>query len=120
MDQACLGAVVAVSLCAIAVYWVAKGGPRGNLIEIERAAPLQVDFQLDVNEADWPELTLLPGVGETLARRIVESRRKDGPFMDHEDLRRVEDIGPKTLAKLRPFLKPIADVDSLAAEGATR
>jgi len=51
---------------------------------------------------------LLPGIGEMLARRIVESRREHGLFVDHEDLLRVKGIGPKTLQAMRPFLLPIA------------
>ena len=46
----------------------------------------------------------LPGIGETLARRIVESRRSEGRFFEADDLQRVQGIGPKTLQRVRPYL----------------
>ena len=54
------------------------------------------------------ELANLPGVGSTLARRIVDCRRVGGPFLDHKDLRRrVRGIGPRTLETMRPYLLPM-------------
>ena len=60
-------------------------------------------FRVDLNEADWPELSTLPGIGEALARRIVESRAAEGDFVDVDELTRVRGIGPKTLEQLRPY-----------------
>lgn len=61
------------------------------------------DPPLDVNTADESELQRLPGVGPTIARRIVEARAA-GPFRSPDDLRRVKGIGPKTMESLRPFV----------------
>lgn len=113
-DQAVIAVILGLSLTAIAISLVSRGAHRGNLIEIDRAAPQTVDFEIDINEAQWPEFALLPGIGETLARRIVESREKEGPFLDHEDLRRVKGIGQKTLDAARPYLMPMPDADNLA------
>lgn len=55
---------------------------------------------LDVNRASVPELTRLPGVGPTLARRIVEAR----PFEALDDLAGVRGLRPNVLARLRPLL----------------
>ncbi len=114
-DQAALAAVVLASLVAMGGYWWTSGGFEGRLIEIDRAEPQTAEFIVDVNRADWPELAQLPGIGETLAKRIVEARITDGPFRDHEDVRqRVRGIGPKTLQKIKPYLAPIAD-DTMVA-----
>ena len=102
-----LAAVVAVSLLLMMFAWFAGGGHRGDLIEIDRAKPLDITYEVDVNTATWPELAQLPQVGETLARRIVESREAEGPFRDHDDLLRVRGIGPKTLNGIRPYLRPM-------------
>ena len=56
----------------------------------------------------------LPGVGEVMARRIVENRAQHGPFADAEALRRVPGIGPKTLEAIRPYLKPLAPAADVA------
>jgi len=58
-------------------------------------------FVLDANRATWVEWMQLEGIGETLARRIVEDREQNGPFPDVDALDRVPGIGPKTLARIR-------------------
>jgi len=82
---------------------------------VDRAEPQSVRYVVDINAAAWPEIAQLPGIGETLARRIVESRENRGPFLDHEDLqRRVQGIGPRRLDTIRPYLKPLADHKAVA------
>ena len=115
-DQLVVGVLLLAALVCLAGYWVSHGGLRGGLIEIQRAPEQTARFAVDINEANWPELAELPGVGETIARRIVEVRRTGGPFADHEDLRRVKGIGPRTLERLRPYLLPMAESGSVAAE----
>ena len=55
---------------------------------------------LDLNAAAEEELTALPGIGEALARRIVEYREANGPFESVEELTEVSGIGPGKLAAL--------------------
>jgi competence protein ComEA len=99
-------------------WWLVHGGWAGRLVEINRAKPRSARFQVDVNRADWPELAQLPGIGEVLARGIVESRRTQGPFRHLDELLRVRGIGPKKLEGLRPYLRPLAEQP--AAGPATR
>jgi competence protein ComEA len=113
-DQATVAVIVAVSLLLIFLSYAGRQLRRDGLIEIDRAAPQVIEFRVDVNRADWPELTLLPEVGETLARRIVESREREGPYLDHQDLLRVNGIGPRTLESIRPYLLPLPDANELA------
>ncbi len=58
---------------------------------------------INMNSASLTELQRLPGVGPTIAARIVAAREVK-PFKDIADLRRVSGIGPKTLEKLRSFV----------------
>jgi competence protein ComEA len=113
-EQALIAAVVTVSLVAMMAAWFYKGGARGRLIEIDRAQPESIAYLVDINRAPWPEIAQLPDIGETLAKRIVESRETDGPFRDHDDLRRVRGIGPKTLEGMRPYLLPMPADETLA------
>lgn len=55
---------------------------------------------LDINTASLEEIEKLPGVGPSLARRILEGRPYDSP----DDLLKVKGIGKPTLEKLRPHL----------------
>ncbi|HKQ19322.1 MAG TPA: helix-hairpin-helix domain-containing protein [Candidatus Eisenbacteria bacterium] len=73
--------------------------PRGR----SHAAPLRPG-SLDIDRASVPEWIRLPGIGPSLAARIVADRQARGPFGGPEGLLRVPGIGPKTLGKIRPFL----------------
>lgn len=61
------------------------------------------DGLLNINQADEQALMQLPGIGETLARRIVEYRRSYRNFSALEELMAVEGMGPARLARLRPY-----------------
>lgn len=117
--------LVLVTSCVLmlASYWVYLGGHRGQLIEIDRAEPLSAKYLVDVNKADWPEMIQLPGLGETLALRIIADRQEHGPFLDVDDLDRVDGIGLRTLERIRPYLMPIpkdTDWAGLELENAER
>ena len=102
-DQAAVGGLV---LRWLSWRWPAGGsckGAGGRLIELDRMPQRTAEFKVDVNAAEWPELSQLPGIGEELARRIVQSREQDGPFADQQELRRVRGIGPRTLERIHPF-----------------
>ncbi|HEX7376276.1 MAG TPA: helix-hairpin-helix domain-containing protein [Pirellulales bacterium] len=116
-DQATVGVLVLAALVSLTAWWYCQGGVDGRLIEIDRAPRRTARFLVDVNKADWPELAQLPGIGETLAQRIVAARDERGPFLDHAELRRVRGIGPKTLEKIRPFLRPIPPAANVAGDG---
>ncbi|MER3402842.1 MAG: DNA-binding protein [Armatimonadota bacterium] len=61
-------------------------------------------FPLDINRATADELEQLPGIGPTLAQRIVEYRQQVGRFQSVDDLRNVRGIGPKRLEQIRPLI----------------
>jgi competence ComEA-like helix-hairpin-helix protein len=58
------------------------------------------DSVLNVNRATAVELERLPGIGPSLARRIVADREARGPFATAESLDRVPGIGPGLVARL--------------------
>jgi competence protein ComEA len=119
-DQATVAALTTLALLAMLLHWYWRGGHAGRLIEVDRVEPGAVAYTVDVNAADWQEFTVLPGVGETLARRIVEFREEHGPFRDLRDLREVRGIGPRTLERLTPYLRPIPSAEATAEVGAPR
>ena len=69
------------------------------------------DGTVAVNTADLYELTELPGVGETIARYIIDERENRGPFQYPEDLMAVRGIGAKTLEELRDWLDMTTEDD---------
>jgi competence protein ComEA len=86
-----LCAVVGASLSAYA----ARGGAAKETPKIQGV--------VNLNQADLDQLTLLPSVGPTKARRIVEWRAKH-PFRRIEELTRVKGFGRKTFARLKSHL----------------
>ena len=86
--------------------WLQTGGDSGPLTDWGASPTHAACFEVNINSAPWPELTQLPEIGETLARRIVENRGAEGPFHCPEDLLRVRGIGEKKLAQIRPCLSP--------------
>jgi competence protein ComEA len=82
---------------------VVEGSPE-PLPTLRPAAP-SGPVGVSVNLATAEELERLPGIGPVLARRIVEDRSRNGQYRRVEDLLRVKGIGPRTLEKLRPYVR---------------
>jgi competence protein ComEA len=57
---------------------------------------------VNINTAGVEQLTLLPRVGETVARRIIEFRDANGAFKSAEDLLLVRGVGEKTCELMAP------------------
>ena len=68
-------------------------------------AQLKESIMINVNTAAIEELVFIPGIGETLAARIVEYRNKHGYFYTESDLLNVEGIGEKKLEKIKEYIK---------------
>ncbi|HME82677.1 MAG TPA: helix-hairpin-helix domain-containing protein [Candidatus Eremiobacteraceae bacterium] len=69
------------------------------------AHKLAVGQTLDVNTATPEELVQLPGVGPSLAQRIVDYRQQNGPFQTVDDLQNVPGIGPSKFDRMAPFIR---------------
>jgi competence ComEA-like helix-hairpin-helix protein len=62
-------------------------------------------FRINVNAADWPLLSMVPGLGEKTAKKVIALREsRKGGFKSVDELKDVNGIGAKTLEKLRPYL----------------
>lgn len=57
--------------------------------------------KININTATKEDLDKLPGIGTTLAERIIEFRIKNGPFKSIDDLQNVEGIGEKKLSNIK-------------------
>ena len=57
--------------------------------------------KININTAEAWLLDALPGIGETLAERIVWFRVENGPFSCIDDLKNVEGIRQSTIEKIR-------------------
>lgn len=60
--------------------------------------------RIDINTASAAELDELPGIGDVLARRIIEHRELNGPFTSVDQLAEIDGISPRLVDRLRPFV----------------
>ena len=88
--------------------------PRVLSREAHRIAsdPPWPDMRIDLNMADEAQLDLLPGIGPSLAQRIVENRDRFGFFDSIDELQRISGIGPRTIERFLPFVVISEKVDS--------
>lgn len=63
-----------------------------------------VQYPLNINTATVSELMSVPGLGQTLADRIVSYRDENGTFDSVDDLKAIEGIGDVRVSKWRDYL----------------
>lgn len=104
-ELALLG-LTAVFLCALAGLSAQDRTEQGAgaAIETEVQVPreeIAPDFPpVNINTAGVEELDTLPGIGESLAGRIIAWREANGPFQSVEEIMEVSGIGEATFAEL--------------------
>jgi competence ComEA-like helix-hairpin-helix protein len=79
-------------------------------IELLYKNPEEFQVQLDINRAEWYELTALPQIGEKRAKAIVEYRQNNRPFNSLEDLLDVKGINPAILEEIKTYIT-VGDAD---------
>ncbi|MGR3218606.1 MAG: ComEA family DNA-binding protein [Candidatus Anammoxibacter sp.] len=74
-----------------------------NLVPAEVVATIQAksNYRIDINKADRHELMLLPGIGKTRAKAIIEYRSKYGFFHSVDELLNINGVGKSTLNSVR-------------------
>lgn len=60
-----------------------------------------VDGKVNINDAKQTELETLPGIGPSLAQRIIEYRENNGKFQKIEDLQNVKGIGDSKYSNIK-------------------
>lgn len=73
-------------------------------LALATGSPKATPQSVNPNTASRDELMQIPGIGESMALRIIQEREK-APFKDVADLGRVRGIGPVNLEKFRPYVK---------------
>lgn len=59
---------------------------------------------ININTASLEELDSLPGIGPTIAQRIIDYREENGAFEVIEDIMNVSGIGPSTFEQIKDLI----------------
>jgi len=68
------------------------------------ATPSSSGAPINLNTATVAQLETLPGIGKSIAERILEYRQKNGGFRKVEDLMNVRGIGEKSFLKMKALI----------------
>lgn len=92
------------------IYAPVLGEPSSRIVH--RRSPTRtartkknVAVSADVNTASAQTLALVPGIGATLAARIVEVRERDGAYTSFDELLDVAGMTPARLTRAEPYLR---------------
>ena len=80
----------------------ARGGHDGDPLTVRQMFLL--GRRVDINRATYQEISRLPGISGSVARAVVEERKRKGAFRRPEDLLAVRGIKEKRLKKILPFI----------------
>lgn len=105
------GWIVLAGAFLLACYAFSQPAPPPTSLSSGR----EIELGIDINTADEAELACIPGVGPSLARRIIEYRQAHGPFETLEELEQVPGVGPAKAAQLAEALLPLEQAHSRIA-----
>lgn len=83
--------------------------PRSGAGSVSRVDVLNTaaSWRLDINSATLSELEMLPGVGSSRARAILQERHRRGAFQSIWDLSDVSGITKGLVQRLEPLLRAV-------------
>lgn len=99
-----LRCLACIAVLGIAVALSGCGGAEPSPTHATNVGRPQAADLIDVNAATEAELTQLPGIGEGLAKRIVDHRNRYGPFRKPEHLMMVEGISDARFRRVRHLI----------------
>ncbi len=76
----------------------------GLKLYVPKAGEGQEPQKIDINRADVWLLEALTGIGPTLAQRIVDYREQNGPFLNINELTKVEGIGTTIYERIKHLI----------------
>lgn len=65
----------------------------------------QKNTKVNINTATQTELESLPGIGPSIATKIIEYRKENGKFKNIEEIKKVNGIGENKYKKIRELIK---------------
>lgn len=82
----------------------AAATPAENTAESVAPAAAENTEKININTADAETLMKLPGIGEKMSERIIETRNRMGGYKAIKDILNVEGIGEKKFQKIKELI----------------
>ncbi|WP_156802657.1 helix-hairpin-helix domain-containing protein [Coprothermobacter platensis] len=81
-----------------------SGSSSGGTLSGNGGFSQSVNGLININTADAAQLDTLPGIGPTLAQRIIDYREANGPFQNIEEIKDVSGIGDKKFEDIKSMI----------------
>lgn len=94
----CAAAIMAMLTICVLILLLYPGQPLA--VQPIPSTQSSQSGKLNINTANADQLSALPGIGDTLAARIVEYREENGPFQTIGQLINVPGIGQNKLTNI--------------------
>ena len=86
----------------VAFLILTRSDQSAPVIELSNADPSPLS--IDLNQDPWERLTLIPGLGKTLAQRIVTFREARGGFRTLDEVKSIPGIPDRAIEEASPWL----------------
>lgn len=81
-----------------------REGAGENVISDNVVQDDKKSIKVNINTANLDKLQTLPGIGEAMAKRIIEYREENGKFQSIEDIKNVSGIGDSKFEKIKEYI----------------
>jgi competence ComEA-like helix-hairpin-helix protein len=95
-------------ICLIMIVFIMGAGVqlllRRDIAPVRWAHSVR-QFKININIARADQFQMLPGIGATLARRMVDYRQQNGHFKTLEDIQDVDGLTAKRFGRIKDLIE---------------
>ena len=85
-------------------HYITQDSGKGVIVSEDKSSE-NLSLVININTANETELEQLPGIGASIAGRIIDYRNKNGKFKAIEDIKNVTGIGETKFEKIKDLIK---------------